>query len=282
MNENRTSNQDIDNWLTRGLQQAEIYRVVQYPSPTQAKMVALADEVLRLRASAEPRERLYRDAAAKLHERLGEFIREADPEDFLEWHRLAPVPPSAPPAYQARVARWAEECFGADATDKPCRNWRFIEEAIELVQSLDCPREDVHMLVDYVYDRPIGEPSQEVGGTMVGLAVLCYANGLSLTDCAEKELSRIQGMKEQIRAKHLAKPRGSPLPSVQGPQYVIAGWLRKGDGVFLDVAQQPSAPGVWEPVYSRLSPTKSDQLCSARHNDPNCPVCHPVETGDGR
>ena len=50
MNDSRTSN----DWLARGLKQAKIYRVVQFPTPDQAKIVALADEVERLRAAHEP------------------------------------------------------------------------------------------------------------------------------------------------------------------------------------------------------------------------------------
>lgn len=42
-----------NHWLTQALAQADIYRVVQYRLPYQEKIVALADEVLRLRGSDE-------------------------------------------------------------------------------------------------------------------------------------------------------------------------------------------------------------------------------------
>lgn len=49
----RTSKELVD-WLAKGLEQAEIYRVVQFPTPSQAKIIALAAEVKRLRATHEP------------------------------------------------------------------------------------------------------------------------------------------------------------------------------------------------------------------------------------
>lgn len=115
--------------------------------------------------------------------------------------------------FQADVLHWLIDCFGQDiAADKVERNHRFLEESLELVQSLGCTKSEAHMLVDYVFDRDVGEPDQELGGVMVTLAALCHPNMLNMKDCALKELQRIQGKKEQIRKKHKAKPRNSPLP----------------------------------------------------------------------
>ncbi len=103
-------------------------------------------------------------------------------------------------------------CFGETiSADKAERNHRFIEEALELVQSLGCTKADVLMLVDYVYGRPLGAPPQEVGGVMVTLAALCLANELSMEGCGEEELERVWGLVEKIRQKQLTKPKG-PLP----------------------------------------------------------------------
>jgi hypothetical protein len=115
--------------------------------------------------------------------------------------------------FQARVHDWMMACFGeAISQDVAERNHRFIEEAIELVQATGCTREDVHRLADYVYDRPTGDPKQEVGGVLVTLAALCLATDMNFLGCGEHELSRIWGKVEQIRAKQAAKPKGSPLP----------------------------------------------------------------------
>lgn len=123
-----------------------------------------------------------------------------------------------PDTFQSRVQPWLMECFGAMiAGDREERNHRFLEESLELVQSLGCSQENAHQLVDYVYGRPIGEPSQEVGGVMVTLAALCLANQLDMHRDGETELARITRpeMVLKIRAKQAAKPKYSPLPEVQ-------------------------------------------------------------------
>ncbi len=119
------------------------------------------------------------------------------------------------PSFQSRVLPWLMECFGAEiAADRVERCDRFIEEALELAQSLDWPKERACALVDYVYGRPAGEPFQEVGGTMVTLAALCQAAGLDMDANGETELARIMQPEivQKIRAKQAAKPTGSALP----------------------------------------------------------------------
>ena len=105
-------------------------------------------------------------------------------------------------------------CFGPEiASDKTERNHRFLEEALELVQATGCTQSEAHQLVDYVFGRPTGEPSQEVGGVMVTLAALCLAQQMDMHTSGETELARIWTKVEQIRAKQAAKPRHSPLPA---------------------------------------------------------------------
>lgn len=118
------------------------------------------------------------------------------------------------PSFQQRVQPWLLACFGADiAADRIERNHRFLEEALELVQSTGCTSSEAHQLVDYVFRRIVGEPAQEVGGVMVTLAALCLANGLDMHDAGEVELARIWTKVEAIRAKQAAKPKHSPLPA---------------------------------------------------------------------
>lgn len=115
--------------------------------------------------------------------------------------------------FQDRVHPWLIACFGAEiAADRIERNHRFLEEAIELVQATGCTRSEAHQLVDYVFDRPAGEPHQEVGGVMVTLAALCLTHGLDMHEAGETELARIWTKVEAIRAKQAAKPKNSPLP----------------------------------------------------------------------
>ncbi|HCL4132386.1 TPA: hypothetical protein N2C61_003493 [Pseudomonas aeruginosa] len=130
--------------------------------------------------------------------------------DFVE-----NVPATAPLPYQTRVRSWMLECFGVSiAGDRSERNHRFLEEALELVQSCGCTESEAMLLVQYVFSRPVGEVSQELGGTMVTLAALAAAHGLNMHRAGEAELARIlqPDVMDRIRQKQLAKPSMSPLP----------------------------------------------------------------------
>ena len=115
--------------------------------------------------------------------------------------------------YQIRVQEWMLKCFGPTITaDKVERSHRFLEEALELMQACDCSASEAHQLVEYVYKRPVGELHQEVGGVMVTLAALCNTHDLNMGDAAEKELARVWGHIDKIRAKQATKSKFSPLP----------------------------------------------------------------------
>jgi hypothetical protein len=118
--------------------------------------------------------------------------------------------------FQSRVLEWLMACFSqAICRDTTERNHRFLEEALELVQSTGCSRSEAHQLVDYVFDRPVGETFQEVGGVQVTLAALCSAVGIDQDAAGEAELARISrpDVMERIRQKQAAKPKHSPLPA---------------------------------------------------------------------
>jgi hypothetical protein len=109
--------------------------------------------------------------------------------------------------FQDNVQSWVVECFGADiASDRTERNSRFSEESLELLQACGATAEDCHRMVDYVFNRPAGEPEQEAGGVMVTLASLCLANDLDMHEAGERELANIRTRIDAIRAKHQAKP----------------------------------------------------------------------------
>lgn len=119
---------------------------------------------------------------------------------------------------QSRVAAWVVEAFGlAAAGDKSERNHRFLEESLELVQSLGCGRREAEQLVEYVYNRPSGLPAQEVGGVMVTLFALCQASKLDALECCDIELARCYEKIETIRKKQATKPGDSPIPEYVRP-----------------------------------------------------------------
>lgn len=118
--------------------------------------------------------------------------------------------------FQSRVDKWMNDCFGEDvAKNKAERNFRFIEESIELAQSCNASKEDVLKLVDYVFSRPKGEIKNEVGGVMVTLLALCSAYEISNDDCTKSEIDRITEpeMMAKIRKKWESKKiKDGPLP----------------------------------------------------------------------
>lgn len=120
--------------------------------------------------------------------------------------------------FQHRVHPWLMVCFGAEiSADRLERSDRFIEEALELLQSGDYPKERIYSLIEYVYGREKGDPAQEVGGVMMTLAAFCLAHGLDMHEAGESELARVWTKVDKIRAKQAAKPHGSALPIAAQP-----------------------------------------------------------------
>jgi NTP pyrophosphatase (non-canonical NTP hydrolase) len=105
---------------------------------------------------------------------------------------------------QNRVGVWMAQVFGPTvAGDTHERGLRLLEEAIELAQALKVSQQNAHRLVDYIFDRPAGEPAQEMGGVFVTLAATADAVGVSLAHAAAREVDRIE--QPVIRAKVLAR-----------------------------------------------------------------------------
>lgn len=150
---------------------------------------------------------------------------------------------------QTRVRPWILKSLGPDsANDLKQRNQRFLEETIELVQACSCTREEVLQAVEYVYQRPIGEKYQEIGGVMITLAALCLAQGLDMHQAGEDELARIWIQADQIRAKQEAKPLFDAVQrlSIFDEGLAIADQamveLLESEGVSLDDARSRFAP----------------------------------------
>lgn len=116
--------------------------------------------------------------------------------------------------FQYLVGAWLVVAFDGmpEATSPRERNFRFLEEALELVQACGLPKEDALKLLDYTYGRPPGEVAQEVGGTLTTLAALCLAQNVDMDEAGEAELRRCWQNAARIRAKQMSKVRDTPLP----------------------------------------------------------------------
>ena len=132
-------------------------------------------------------------------------------------------------SFQLRCRDWLVHTFGEPTAENlPERTHRFVEEAIELAQSVGCSKGDVLTLVDYVYSRPEGERYQEAGGVMLTLASLCSCARIDMINAGEAELARAWTKVEDIRAKQATKPTHSPLPGKSQAE-IDAAWRRSTD-----------------------------------------------------
>lgn len=94
---------------------------------------------------------------------------------------------------QERVALWVERTFGKKVlTDRDERGLRLVEETVELAQALGIPKDRLHLVIDRVYDRPVGEVNQEIAGSFVTLAAAATACDVDLFRAAATELARIE------------------------------------------------------------------------------------------
>ncbi len=107
---------------------------------------------------------------------------------------------------QAVVGEWARRCFGDAAMTIDERIARFVEEAIELAQSVGFPAAGFERLIKYVYARPPGRIPQEIGGVGMTLLALCEVVELSADECEEVEFNRIMAIDPtHFRVRHNAK-----------------------------------------------------------------------------
>ena len=190
-----------------------------FPKPQKGQIMsdlrAACDRLRRRDDNRESREQVYGPLTPpeidnQMEQWEWQFEAELTDAYKIAEHYLATHPADG---FQSRVRPWMQECFGDEISrDVTERCHRFLEESLELVQSLGMQASEAHQLVEYVFSRPVGQTQQEVGGTMVTLAALCLAASIDMHECGEVELRRIWGKVEQIRAKQAAKPKHSPLP----------------------------------------------------------------------
>lgn len=124
--------------------------------------------------------------------------------------------------YQDRVSAAHSALFRDDPTDVPERLARFFEEVNETCQAFGMSREDAHKLVDYTYDRPVGDPAKEIGAALLTLASLSVVTGFDMMSCAEADLEKLQRPETiaRIRAKRSTRHGRGPLPGFDAEQRV--------------------------------------------------------------
>ena len=110
--------------------------------------------------------------------------------------------------FQRRVAAWVLEVLGEKtAQNAQERSLRTAEEVLELAQVCRVSREVLHRLVDYVFERPVGDAAQEISGVLVTLYSTADALGISADEALEAELLRIQQpeVMEKVRRRQSEK-----------------------------------------------------------------------------
>ena len=109
--------------------------------------------------------------------------------------------------FQDKIRKFIVDTFGvllADDTQERCH--RFAEESIELLQACGYTKEQMYIMLDYVYEREPGKRQQEVGGVMTTLAGLCSAYNIDMIKQAGREATRAFKMADKIKVKHSNKP----------------------------------------------------------------------------
>ena len=109
---------------------------------------------------------------------------------------------------QKKVVALGAQVFGLlNMQSQSERMMRFLEEAGELVQAGGLSRESAHILIDYVYDRPVEkEMHKEVGGVQITLFALADAFDINVETAYKTEFNRVKEKAAMCAQKHKDKP----------------------------------------------------------------------------
>lgn len=120
---------------------------------------------------------------------------------------------------QQTTANWVGNAFGtACLYDMRERGRRVYEEAAELAQALNVPREELTRIADHVYSKPPGVVEQEIAGVGVSLLATSSAWGVSFDDVLDTEIERVHTLPiEHFRQKKAVKvAAGISMPNRTG------------------------------------------------------------------
>jgi NTP pyrophosphatase (non-canonical NTP hydrolase) len=125
---------------------------------------------------------------------------------------------------QIEVLDWVEATFGADTCFIHERAARLLEEAIELAQAAGVSEEHALATVRHIFQKPPGDPAQELGGVGLTLLACAAALGESASEAEQKEWKRVLSIPaDYFRERHNKKAdagiatRGTLAEAAAGP-----------------------------------------------------------------
>jgi hypothetical protein len=106
--------------------------------------------------------------------------------------KTSQIPSTVRRRRQVDVSLWCEAAFGADhASSVPQRAVRMLEEAVELYQACGGDLMMAHKLLDFVFARPVGTISGELGGVGITTLALAQAAGEDADEAECIEFDRV-------------------------------------------------------------------------------------------
>ncbi|UTU07872.1 hypothetical protein CcrC1_gp186 [Caulobacter phage C1] len=106
---------------------------------------------------------------------------------------------------QRRLGLWLQAAFGGRFTSPQDRALRVLEEAVELTQAVGIGRDVARRMVEHVYDRPAGDPVQELAGVLNSTLLTATALGVDGYEEGSRELAQAWKRIDLIRAKQKDK-----------------------------------------------------------------------------
>lgn len=109
--------------------------------------------------------------------------------------------------WQNEIKAFVHRVWGKKAmASLPERAARVVEEAVELGQAEDVPREAILAIIERVYSRPKGNPSEEAGDVMFTLLAYTETAGVDIESVLALRLERVEAIPvEDLRERHKQK-----------------------------------------------------------------------------
>lgn len=111
--------------------------------------------------------------------------------------------------WQTLARRWSQLVFGEhfERITPKIRSLRVLEEAMELAQSEGVTPEELQIIADQVYSKPVNpDPKKELGGVIVTLTNYADTRGYNLEESFYSEYCRILDptIMARVRNRNLA------------------------------------------------------------------------------